>query len=400
MMQGVAMKNKFDKAVASCLERAMDMHVYLTDHPELSGEEYESCAYIVNACRAAHMEVEEGFCDIPTAFRATVCRAQNPVGKVAILCEYDALPSIGHGCGHSANGTISFLGANALKIMDMMDSLPMDIDLIGTPDEELHGSKVDMANAGVFDAYDFAIMVHVSGDVSRVNTRFLALHDYRIKFYGQPAHAGSEPWLGVNALNGAQLALHAVDMLRQHVRPETRMASYMVSGGTASNVVPAFAELECCLRHTEKAYLEEVVEKVMNCIKGAALATGTKYEVVQWGNIFDDMNWNERGSQLLRSVMGNLGIAYETKRQWDMGSSDIGSVSYRCPSFHPELRMEGGPVPCHTKEFALKMKEPAIETTIIKGAKIIGHAIVSLMENPSILQEIRDEFKQTKKDDY
>lgn len=385
-------KKTYQEALKRALPAASAMNTYLADNPELSGEEFNSSAYIINACRDAGMEVETEYGGLPTAFKATVCRPVNPQGRLALLCEYDALPDIGHGCGHSANGAMSFL--TALAFLHCADEVTMDIDLIGTPDEELRGGKVDMANAGLFDDYDFAIMVHVSGTTTRPNSRFLALDDYRFIFHGQTAHAAEAPWKGINALNGVQLALHAIDMLRQHVRPETRIASYIVNGGRASNVVPDYAEIECCIRHTERAYLNEVVEKVFKCVEGAAIATGTTCEQKLYGNRFDDMKWNETGTDLLINVMNELGIPYENQEQVALGSSDVGSVSYRCPAFHPEIRLKGTAAACHTKELAAKMKEPTIDETLLEGASIMGYAFIELMNNPELAGQIKAEFKK------
>lgn len=385
-------KTIYQTALKESLPIASAMNTYLAEHPELSGEEYNSCAYIVNACRKAGMTVEEQFGGQPTAFKAIVCRPNNPQGKLALLCEYDALPDIGHGCGHSANGAMSFL--TALAFSKCAEAVNMDIDLIGTPDEELRGGKVDLANAGYFDAYDFAIMVHVSGTATRPNSRFLALDDYRFSFYGQTAHAAEAPWEGVNALNAVQLALHAIDMLRQHVRPETRIASYIVNGGRASNVVPEYAEFECCIRHTERAYLDEVVKKVFNCVEGAAMATGTTWTHALYGNRFDDMKWNQTGTNLLMQVMEELKIPYEKKLAASFGSSDIGTVSYHCPAFHPDIRLKGVEVAGHTKELAAKMKSPDIEMTLLEGASIMGCAFIELMNQPELLTQIKEEFQQ------
>ena len=190
-----------------------------------------------------------------------------------------------------------------------------------------------MCDQGVFKDYDFAVMVHVSPTRTNANSHFLALDDYRIAFHGQTAHAAGEPWNGRNALNGAMLALHAVDMLRQHVRPETRIGSYIVNGGAASNVVPDYAEVECCIRHSEREYLDTVVAKVMNCFKGAAIATETTYDVTQMGCKFDNMVWNEAATKASEQVLQAMGIPYEEPK--DCGSSDVGNVSHQCPATWP-----------------------------------------------------------------
>ena len=383
----------FEEAMQAHRDIAYQLNFQIAHDPELSGEEYHACAAYVKACRALGMDVEETFNQQPTAFRAIVHRAEQPVGKVAVLAEYDALPDIGHGCGHSANGAMSLLAAAAFH--DMGEELPVDIDLIGTPDEELRGGKVAMCKTGVFKDYDLAMMVHVSANETTPNSRFLALSDYRIKFHGQTAHAASQPWQGRNALNGAMLALHAIDMLRQHVRPETRIGSYILNGGTASNVIPDFAEMECCIRHTQRTYLNEVIEKVMNCIKGAAIATETTYDVEEWGYAFDDMIWNETATDVVRRVLQDMHIPFQENRAG--GSSDIGNVSHQCPAVHVHLAMGDTFYPGHSRQIADMVKNEAIKPIIDKGAMIIGRTISRIAEDKHYIKAIKDEFKTADK---
>ena len=272
----------------------------------------------------------------------------------------------------------------------------MDIDIIGTPDEEAMGCKVDMCNADVFKDYDFAIMVHLDGEETRPNSQFLALDCFRAKFHGKPAHAAGEPWNGVNAVNGVQLAIHAMDMMRQQVRPETRIGTWIIAGGTASNVIPPYGELEVTVRHTERDYLNGLSEQIKKIFEGAALCTGTTVDVEFYGNPYDDMNQNHRGTALIEEVMADMGLDFEPGPAALGGSSDIGNVSYQCVALHPKLRLVGDLKVCHSKEFAAAMLEPTIEQTIIDGANIIGGALLRLVENPAILEEIVAEFNTTK----
>lgn len=361
----------------------------IANDPELSGEEYHACATYVKECRDLGMKVEEHFNGQTTAFKASIKRSIHPVMKIALLAEYDALPDIGHGCGHSANGAMSFLAAAAFH--DMED-IPVDIDLIGTPDEELRGGKVAMCKKNIFKKYDLAMMVHVSPNETTPNSRFLALSDYRIKFHGQTAHAAAQPWQGRNALNGAMLALHAVDMLRQHVRPETRIGSYIVHGGTASNIVPDYSEVECCIRHTQRKYLDTVIAKVMNCFKGAAIATETTYEVEEWGYAFDDMLWNESVTGVVRQVLRDMHIPFQEER--DGGSSDIGNVSHQCPAVHIELAMGNTFYPGHSREIADMVKNKNIESTILQGAHIMVKTILRMASDEVVRNSMKKEFSE------
>ncbi len=385
-------------------EIAYTINDTLAKNPEVSGQEKESSSFICNTLEKAGMPVERALAGIQYAFRAEAVKSTAAgAPKLAILCEYDALPNIGHGCGHSASGSVSVLAALTLHELNKellaqgQSGLPMNVDIIGTPDEELTGGKIDLVNAGVFNDYDFAIMVHMDGVETRANSDFLALDDYRIVFHGKPAHAAGEPWNGVNALNGMQLALNAIDMLRQQVRPEVRIGYYVVAGGRASNIIPDYAEFECCIRHTDRTYLDTVVAKVMNCVAGAALATGTTYEITQYGHKFDNMAWNETGTELINRVLTELDFPHVTGRPTDLGSSDIGNVSKVCPAFHPNLRLKGEPKVCHTKEFAAAMLEPTIKETITEGAQLIAKTLLTLMEEPEVLKAIKEEFNSSVK---
>lgn len=381
-------------------EQAFSINFELAAHPEISGQEEHSAAYICDVLTRAGIAVEKELSGVKHSFRGTVVKAEghSKRPKLAVLCEYDALPNIGHGCGHCASGSISTLAALTLKALheDLLAKgdagLPMDVDIVGTPDEEAKGGKVDLVNAGEFNDYDFAIMVHMDGVESRPNSAFLALDCYRVAFHGVPAHAAGEPWNGVNALNGMNLALQAIDMLRQQTRPETRIGYYVIHGGNASNVIPEYAEFELCVRHTEREYLNTLVEKITNCVKGAALATGTTCEMNFYGNSFDDMKWNETGTALIAQVYDELGIPHENGKPTDLGSSDIGNVSKICPAFHPTLRLKGDDKICHTIGFAEAMTEPTIKTSIEEGASIIVKTLLHLMGSPHTLEAIKTEF--------
>lgn len=381
------------KSLHGYARQAFQLNYQIAGDPELSGEEYRACAAYVAYCRAKGMIVEENFTNQPTAFRAIAHKAEHPVLKVALLAEYDALPDIGHGCGHSANGSMSLLAASAF--MDLPSAFPVDIDLIGTPDEELRGGKVAMCEQGVFKNYDLALMVHVSANETNPNSHFLALDDYRICFHGQTAHAASEPWRGRNALNGAMLAIHAIDMMRQHVRPETRIGTYIVNGGSASNVIPDEAEVECCIRHTERTYLDKIVGKIMNCFKGAAIATDTTYDVRPMGYKYDNLLWNNTATEITESVLRDMDIPYS--KPAGCGSSDIGNVSHQCPAVHVHLAMGDVYYPGHSKHITDMVKNKKIEPIIERGAEIMVRIILKLVDDTHLRQTMQEEFEKTKK---
>lgn len=382
----------FSANVQKFAPQAFTLNYEIANDPELSGQEYHACARHVAACRSLGMDVEEHFSGQPTAYKAVVKQPRQPALRVGILAEYDALPEIGHGCGHSAGGAVSFLAAAAFHAMP---DLPVAVDLFGTPDEELHGGKVPMCEQGVFKDYDLVLMVHMSSCETTPNSRFLALDDYRVRFHGQTAHAAAHPWEGRNALNGATLSLHAIDMLRQHVLPDTRIGTYIVNGGTASNVIPDFAELECCIRHTTRTYLDQVVKRIMNCFAGAALATETTYEVEQVGYKYDDLIWNETATEVVRQVLREMKIPFVEPGIG--GSSDIANISHQCPVLHLHLAMGDTFYPEHSREIADLVKSKTIEPVIVQGAEIIGRTVLRIAADPALKKAIRAEFDKSEK---
>ena len=393
----MSLTNTFSDLCKSFAPDAFAINYTLAKNPELSSHEFETVKTIGSILEKHGMDVTYEFCNLPTAFMASAVKVDNPKGRLAILCEYDALPEVGHACGHCASGSMSVLAALTLRKMQQDGvAFNMDIDIIGTPDEEATGCKVDMCNAGVFKDYDFAIMVHLDGEETRPNSQFLALDCFRARYHGKPAHAAGEPWNGINAVNGVQLAIHAMDMMRQQVRPETRIGTWIIAGGTASNVIPEFGELEVTVRHTERDYLNGLSEQIKKIFEGAALCTGTTVDVEFYGNPYDDMNQNHRGTLLIEDVMTDMGIDFKPGPADIGGSSDIGNVSYQCAAFHPKLRLSGEDKVCHSKEFAAAMLEPTIEQTILDGANIIGRTLLSLVENPAVLEEIVAEFNASK----
>ena len=385
----------FNDIVINLSTEAFQLNYTLADHPEISSHEFESVKRIGQLLETHGLPVTYEFANLPTAFKADAVRVANPQGKLAILCEYDALPEIGHACGHSASAAISVLAAIALHELAKTTDLNMDVDIIGTPDEEATGCKVDMCKQGIFKNYDFAIMVHLDGVETHPNSSFLALDNYRVRYYGQTAHAAGEPWNGVNACNGVQLAIHALDMMRQQVLPETRIGTWIITAGTASNIIPDFAEFECCIRHTDRDYLNKISKQAKEIFKGAALCTGTRVEYNFYGNSYDSMNDLPSGDKLIEEVMTAANIPFTPGIAPIGGSSDIGNVSFQCPAFHPKLRLAGPDKIAHTVEFAAAMKEPPIETTILEGTHIIGDTLLALMADPTCLKAIRQEFQNS-----
>ncbi len=256
-------KQKLFENVQTHISKAWALNEHLAANPELSGEEFESSKKIVGMLRDEGFDVEYPFAGLPTAFKA-VYGKKNHNKKMAIMLEYDALPEIGHACGHCVSGSISFLAGIAMK--DLQDDLDTDIHIIGTPCEETDGAKADMVKNGVFDGYNMAMMIHMY-DCNILSPVALAIDTYLYSFHGKASHASATPWDGKNAFNGVQLFFHAIDMLRQHVTDDVRMHGLVRYQGEAPNIVPELCTAEVFIRAKERKYLNEVVKMVDNCAK-------------------------------------------------------------------------------------------------------------------------------------
>ncbi len=370
-------------------ENVYELNQFMAINPEISQQEYKSSEKIVQLLKAHGFEVEYPFCGIPTAFKATL--NNHSKNKAGILVEYDALPDVGHGCGHCASGAISILAGLALsKVAHEMD---VQIDIIGTPDEEYAGAKSFMSDQHVFDDYDFVTMVHLAKS-NFIDCNFIALDGTAFKFKGKAAHAAQAPHKGANALNAARLFFDMTDMMRQHVLEDTKMHGYIKSGGVASNVVPEYAEVEFLTRAPKREYLNYVTNWVKDCAKAAAMATKTEVEIIPLGAPFHELYISQSTRNLLLDIFKelNLDIPLPDEQESVTGSSDIGNVNYICPVFHPFIGI-GGQRELHTKEFAEAMTEQNIENVIINGALIIIKLFLKLYSDESILSKIQLEHK-------
>ena len=363
----------------------------IADHPELSGREYETQKKLVRLLQQHGYQTEAPFSGIETAFRA-VYGENNHTHKAAILVEYDALPEIGHACGHCLSGCISLLAALALR--DLQDELDTDIHLIGTPNEEDYGAKCIMEINGVFRDYDMAIMTHML-DKNIVRPKILGVMECDYVFHGKAAHASGAPWEGKNALNGAQLMLHAVDMLRQHVKPDSQFHAVIRDGGRFPNIVPERAEIQMFIRSSGRKYMRELLRLVDDCARGAAIATQTTVERKPENEFhYVDLRSNPAGEAAIREVFGELGLVENAPPDFIFGSSDIGNVSYSCPAFQPTLQVIDNTA-IHTREFAAAMKTERAHTALGTGACLLALSIAKIFSDENRLAAMKEDFLRT-----
>lgn len=389
MEKYLELKEKIAQAVKENLQDAIALNDDLADHPELSGEEYESSRKIVELLKHKGFDVEYPFAGLPTSFKATYGRNDHKY-KVAIMTEYDALPGIGHACGHCVSGAISVLaGIAASKLQDALDA---DIDVIGTPVEETDGAKCALIKKGVFDHYDMAMMIHLY-DQNLIYCTLNGLASYLYTFHGKAAHASAAPWDGINALNAAQLMFHGTDCLRQHVTPDVRIHGVIRNGGEAPNIVPEEASAEFYVRALDLDYMMDVVRKVDDCAAGGALATQCTWDKVETAATYANMRRNYTGEDTLREIYEELDIDINGDHEKIFGSSDAGNVSFVCPTFHPTLQIVDRGVPIHTREFAQAVKTERAHEAIALGANVIALQIAKIFSDENKIKQMKADFE-------
>lgn len=389
MEKYLELKEKIAQAVKENLQDAIALNDDLADHPELSGEEYESSRKIVELLKRKGFDVEYPFAGLPTSFKATYGRNDHKY-KVAIMTEYDALPGIGHACGHCVSGAISVLaGIAASKLQDALDA---DIDVIGTPVEETDGAKCALIKKGVFAHYDMAMMIHLY-DQNLIYCTLNGLASYLYTFHGKAAHASAAPWDGINALNAAQLMFHGTDCLRQHVTPDVRIHGVIRNGGEAPNIVPEEASAEFYVRALDLDYMMDVVRKVDDCAAGGALATQCTWDKVETAATYANMRRNYTGEDALREIYEELDIDINGDHEKIFGSSDAGNVSFVCPTFHPTLQIVDRGVPIHTREFAQAVKTERAHEAIALGANVIALQIAKIFSDENKIKQMKADFE-------
>ena len=342
------MKKKIYNEGQLIRQRLCEMSDYIYNNPELGNEEYKAVEALTTFLKDHNFKIESPIADMDTAFKATFDSGK-PGMTIGYLCEYDALPKIGHGCGHNMIGVMSAGAGVALS--KVLHEIGGKVIVYGTPAEETNGGKVILAEAGVFDELDAAMIVHPDGE-TRASGSSSALYPIRFIYKGKTAHAASCPEKGINALNSVIQLFNGIDALRQHVTPDVRMHGIINKGGVAANIVPDEAIADFYFRASTKERVTEVVEKVKKIAEGAALMTGATLEMERYELPYDDLNTNETLSEMFNNNLRELGITDIKEAKATGGSSDIGNVSYVAPTIHPYIGITDCPMVGHSVEMA------------------------------------------------
>ena len=357
-------------------EKLCEISDYIYANPELGNEEYKSSKVLIDFLEEHDFEVEKGLCNIETSFRA-IYDSKKEGPTIGYLCEYDALPEIGHGCGHNMIGTMS-AGAGVV-LSKIIDEVGGKIIVYGTPAEETNGAKVIFAEEGIFDELDVAMMVH-PGDVSAKSGKSMALYPLQFTYKGKTAHAASCPEDGINALNSVIQLFNGIDALRQHVTPDVRMHGIITNGGVAANIVPGEATAQFYFRADKKETVEDLLVKVKSIAQGAALMTGATLEMSRYELPNDNLVTNENLSEAFTENLKALGIT-DIQESRQNGSSDIGNVSHKTPTIHPYLAITNCPVTSHSVKMAEATTTDLAHERLLIGALALAYTGYDVLTN-------------------
>lgn len=385
------MKENIKETAKSCLDEAFSIAKYLYENPELGYEEVKACEALCNSFAHHGFQVEKGIYDIPTAFRATFDSGKE--GPAVALCaEYDALPEIGHGCGHNLISTMALVAALALA--KELPQIGGKVVVVGTPAEETSGAKVLMAGEGEFDSYSVAMMAHPIA-LSECSGSSLTLIPLQFQYRGKAAHASACPEEGINALDAVIQLFNGINAIRQHVPKDVQFHGYISNGGVAPNIVPDFAEARFYIRAKRKATAEAAIEKVKKIAEGAALMTGATLEISSFEASYYDLMTNVT---LRDAFSRNAAVLNDEPMppQQGVGSLDMGNVSYRTPSIHAWVGFGVPGLIVHSKEFADMTVTEKGKDLLYRGACSMAMTGYDIITDPELLKNVRDEFEKAK----
>ncbi|HEX4221958.1 MAG TPA: M20 family metallopeptidase [Pseudonocardiaceae bacterium] len=379
---------RVDPMAARLIALSHDIH----DHPELGFAEHHASRLLVDTLTEAGFSTTTGIAEMPTAFRAErVFGTGGPT--IAVFCEFDALPEVGHACGHNIIATAG-LGA-ALAVASRLEENGGNgrLLVLGSPAEEGGGGKVRMAEVGELSDVDIAVMVHPAGfdAVSRTNLGRLSLEAV---FTGRASHAAAAPERGLNALDAATLLLVAIGLLRQQLRTDSRLHANIAEGGDAINVIPERSRVTLFIRSPDLAYLRgRLYEGLRDCVRGAAIATGTTYQFDEVAPAYDPVRTNPVLADLATHVFTALGRPIDpvAGRSGNAGSTDMGNISQLVPAIHPYICVTPG-LAIHTRDFATAAREPDGDRAVRDGACLLASIVAALFDHPELVARAKAEF--------
>jgi amidohydrolase len=364
------------------------------DRPELGYQEKEATLVLGRFLEGKGFTVEWGLGSVLTAFRAT--RGASPSPAVAFLAEYDALPGLGHACGHN------LIAAAAVGAGTALASVLSDKDgrvlVVGTPAEEMQGGKVRLLEEGAFEGVDAALMFHPSVR-NAVVKRTLAMTEFQVTFHGRSSHAAAAPELGINALDAIILAFTGINALRQQITDDGRIHGIITKGGDAPNIIPSLTEARIAVRALDRSVLDGLLVRVKQCLEGAAMATGCTLEITEVGPSYEGLLPNYTLARIFEEKIESMGISMDDHDELRyIGSSDIGNLSRQLPVIHPELTICGFESLPHTPGFAEAARSEKAEAVMKKAATALALTGLEILTDREVREKMQEEFRQQGKE--
>ena len=385
------LKSRVIGEIENYRDELKELSLRIHSNPEIAFQEEKAATWLTDYLKEKGFSIEKGICGLATAFRAGYGKGK-PV--IALLAEYDALPKLGHACGHNIIATSAVGAGIAAKLA--VDEFGGTVQVLGTPGEEMYGGKVYMVRKGAFKDVDAVMMVHPAG-LNTAATKFLACQTLEVEFFGKPAHAAARPEVGINALEAMLMSYAAINSLRQHIKDSARIHGIITDGGEAANIVPAHTAGHFIVRAAEDSYLDELKERVLNCFMGAATATGAKLKY-KWGEArYAPLHNNFTLARMFRKNLQSLGRrVHLVDPRIGIGSSDIGNVSRVVPSIHPLIAIASARAVTHSPQFAETAASEAGMRGLIDAAKALAMTVVDLVAEPTMLVKVKKELEQDK----
>src|SRR5574342_637742 len=360
-------------------------------NPELCFKESKAAGWLSDFLEKQGAYLGRGVGGLPTAFRASI-EGSGPGPTVAIMAEYDALPNIGHACGHNVIATAGAGAGAAIAAALGKVPVPGRIQVIGTPAGEGGAGKVRLMEAGVFKDVDAAMMIH-----GRCGTQVwrpsLGIIKVKCEFFGKASHASSWPWRGINALDAMIQLFVSLDLMRQQLKPDARVHGIITKGGDPANIIPEHTSAEFYLRAPTKDYCKELLRRFERCAQGAATATGCTVKVTPDATIHDPLKVNVTMAELFGRNLERIDFPVDPDDgEAGYGSTDCGNVSQVIPTIHPYIRISPDGIPGHSREFAEWAKSPLARTGMVAGAKALALTALDLLAKPAELKKAKDEF--------
>lgn len=385
-----------DKRIIEFLDENRERFVSISQkihaNPELGNEEFFASNLLVEELRSEGFEVEVDIAGHKTAFIARKKSKKGEFPKIAFLAEYDALPNLGHACGHNIIGSISVAAAVALS--RLFDDIPGEVVIYGCPAEEggENGSaKASLVRENLFEGIDVAMIIHPSSENS-ITKNTLAVNPLDFEFFGKSSHAAASPEDGINALDAMIHFFNGIATLRQHIKPDVKIHGIITHGGDAPNIIPDYTKARFYIRSATKEGCEEVTKKIEKIAEGAALMTGCTSKISSFQNRVDNIVPVKYFDQLYVETMKKLGVEVLTDSKKQMGSTDVGNVSHVIPTIHPTIKICGDEVAGHTVEFAQASCSHKGDEAVVLGAKGLALLGLKLILDEEKLDKIKQAF--------